>query len=139
MRLSPDEARRRFTDARVARLATVRPDGAPHLVPIVFAVDGGRICSVVDVKPKASLDLARLRNVAGSPRVSLLVDHYEEDWERLWWVRADGVARVVQEGPERERAIALLRERYPQEAAPGSVFGAALIVEVTRWLGWSAR
>ncbi len=139
MRLSPDEARRRFAEARIARLATVGADGAPHLVPVVFAVEGDLVHTIVDAKPKSTRDLARLRNVARSPRVALLVDHYDDDWSQLWWVRADGTGRVVGDGPERERAIALLRRRYPQYGAPDPVFGAAMIVQVDRWGGWSAR
>src|SRR5206468_8517557 len=96
MRLEPDEARRRFAAAPVARLATVTPDGRPQIVPITFAVEGDRIYTIVDtVKPKTSLSLARLRNIGADPRVSLLVDEHDEDWERLWWVRADGTARIV--------------------------------------------
>jgi len=89
-------ARDLFTGASVARLATVRPDGRPHLVPIVFAVAGDVIVTAVDeVKPKRTRALARLANIAAEPRVSVLADHYDEDWTRLWWVRADGTATVV--------------------------------------------
>jgi PPOX class probable F420-dependent enzyme len=105
MQLAPDEARRRFADAAVARLATVRTDGAPHLVPVVFAADGNRIVMAVDPKPKRSRELLRLRNIAGNPAVSLLVDHYEADWRALWWVRADGLARIVEPGRERDEDV----------------------------------
>src|SRR5436190_7994756 len=108
-------ARGRLAAARVARLATVRPDGSPHLVPIVFAVEGDRLYSAVDDKPKRSSDLQRLANIASDPRVCVLADHYEEDWSRLWWVRADGRADVLSDGakPEQEHAIDLLAARYP--------------------------
>jgi PPOX class probable F420-dependent enzyme len=129
------EARRRFADARVARLATAGADGRPHLVPISFAVDGDTVYSAVDeVKPKATRRLRRLANVAENPWVSLLVDHYSDDWSALWWVRADGRARVLAAAPD---AVALLVARYPQyRAAPPG--GPVLVVDVERWTGWSA-
>jgi PPOX class probable F420-dependent enzyme len=129
------EARARFAAARVARLATADAAGRPHLVPITFAVAGDRIYSVVDAKPKRTRALRRLANVRENPAVSLLVDHYDDaDWSALWWVRAEGVARVLDaSGPEAEQAIALLRARYPQQRAVGPV----LAVDVARWSGWS--
>lgn len=113
--MDEEEARARFGAARVARLASVRPDGAPHVVPVVFALDGDTVWLVVDEKPKRHRRLQRLVNVEVEPRVSLLVDSYDEDWSHLWWVRADGRARVVDEGPELEHAVGLLLDRYPQE------------------------
>ena len=95
MNLDPAEARRRFAAAGVARLATVSPGGRPHLVPVTFAVDGDVIYSAVDAKPKTTTRLARLRNIAAEPRVAMLADHYGPDWDRLWWVRADGAATVL--------------------------------------------
>jgi len=136
--LGSDDARRRFAAARVARLATVRADGRPHLVPVVMAVEGDRIYTVVDAKPKRSARLQRLRNVEANPSVSLLVDQYDEDWDTIWWVRADGTARVVETGPEREHAIDLLSEKYPQGSATRNTYGAALVVEVVEWVGWTA-
>jgi PPOX class probable F420-dependent enzyme len=133
--VNPDEARERFAAARVARLATASADGRPHLVPVVFAVQGDTVYSAVDAKPKRTTRLRRLANVCENPATSLLVDHYAEDWERLWWVRADGRGRVLDGAePEARRAIALLRERYPQQEATGAV----LAVDVERWIGWSA-
>src|SRR6185312_309802 len=96
------EARKRFAAARVARLATADAGGRPHVVPIVFAVDGDRVYSVVDAKPKRTLALRRLRNVAENPRVALLVDHYQESWSALWWVRAEGMGRVLDPASEVE-------------------------------------
>lgn len=130
--------RRRVGEARVARLATVRPDGAPHVIPLVFALDGDTIYSSVDEKPKKSRDLKRLENIRANPRVELLVDGYEEDWDRVWWVRVLGSARVVEEGPERDRGLVLLAEKYPQyEDMPPQ--GAAVIIDVDRWRSWSAE
>ena len=129
------EARERFAAARVARLATVAPDGRPHLVPIAFAVSGDRVYSAVDDKPKRTRSLARLANVLTHPEVCLLVDHYDEDWTTLWWVRADGCGRVLPENdPEASAAHALLAARYPQQRGPGTV----LAVDVDRWTGWAA-
>jgi PPOX class probable F420-dependent enzyme len=139
MRLEPNEARRRFAAARIARLATITPDGQPHIVPITFAVERDRIYAVVDtVKPKSSPALVRLRNIEANPRVSLLVDEYSDDWDQLWWVRADGIASVVAVGPDWERAITLLGATYPQYRGELLKFGPATIVDVERWTGWSA-
>lgn len=131
------EARERFSAARVARLATADGAGRPHLVPIVFAVQDDRVYSVVDAKPKRTGALRRLANVRENPAVALLVDHYDDaEWGSLWWVRAEGQARVLgPDQPEARRAIALLRARYPQQLATGAV----LAVDVERWSGWSAR
>lgn len=131
------EARSRFAGARVARLATADATGRPHLVPIAFAVAGDTIYSAVDAKPKRTRALRRLANVRANPAVSLLVDHWDEDdWGRLWWVRADGRGRVLDAGDaEARRAVELLRERYPRQRADGEV----LAIEVERWSGWAAE
>ncbi len=130
------EARARFAAARVARLATADAAGHPHLVPIAFAVVGDTIYSAVDAKPKRTRALRRLANVRANPAVSLLVDHWdEEDWGRLWWVRADGAGRVLApDDAEARRAVDLLRDRYPRQRADGEV----LAVTVERWSGWTA-
>jgi PPOX class probable F420-dependent enzyme len=134
--VSPTEARGRFAAARVARLATADAAGRPHLVPIVFALEGDRVYSAVDAKPKRTTALRRLANVRENPAVALLVDHYEDDWNALWWVRADGRGRVLAHDTEEARhGIALLAERYPQQRPAGDV----LAVDVERWSGWSAR
>ncbi len=132
-----DEARRRFGDARVGRLATVSADGGPQVVPIVFAADGDLVFSAVDGKPKSSRRLKRLRNIEANPRASLLVDHYNEAWEHLWWVRADGIARIDESGPGRDRAIELLRAKYAQYAGMPDSFGDVIVITVDRWLSWS--
>jgi PPOX class probable F420-dependent enzyme len=131
------EARRRFAAARVAYLATVDPDAGPHLVPIVFALAGETLYSVVDAKPKRTTGLARLRNVKANPRVSVLVDHYDDaDWNALWWVRADGLGRVLEGlSAEADSGTRLLARRYPQQRPTGAV----LAIDVERWSGWSAR
>jgi PPOX class probable F420-dependent enzyme len=139
MRLEANEARRLFAAASVARLATITPDGRPHIVPITFAVEGDRIYSIVDgVKPKSSMSLARLRNIDANPHVSVLVDEYRHVWEQLWWVRADGTAKIAADGADRERAIGILRAKYPQYRAAGLEFGVAVVIDVDHWIGWSA-
>jgi PPOX class probable F420-dependent enzyme len=135
--LPEDEARRRLAAARIGRLATVRADGRPHVVPIVFAVDGETIYSIADPKPKRGLDLLRHRNIAANPAVSVLVDEYEESWERIWWVRADGQARVVEDGPERDTTMRLLRAKYEQYATWTTPFGAATVIQVERLASWT--
>lgn len=136
-RLPEDEARRRLAAAPVASLATVRADGRPHVVPIVFALEGDRVYSIADPKPKDGLDLLRHRNIAATRAVSLLVDEYDEAWEQLWWVRADGAGRVVEEGPERELTIRLLRSKYPQYETWRTPFGAATVIEIERIASWT--
>jgi len=106
---------------------------------MTFAVEDDTIFSIVDAKPKASPDLARLRNMRGNPRVAVLVDEYGDDWDGLWWVRAEGRASVAEEGSDRERALELLRAKYPQYADPSVRFGAATIIQVDLWVGWAAR
>jgi PPOX class probable F420-dependent enzyme len=130
------QARERFAAARIGRLATADSQGRPHLVPIVFAVVGDRVYSAVDAKPKRTTALRRLANVRANPFVAVLVDHYDDaDWDALWWVRADGRARVLEpDGTEARRALALLHARYPQQRPTGAV----LAVDVARWSGWSA-
>jgi PPOX class probable F420-dependent enzyme len=134
-----DEAtcRAHLAAARVGRLATVRPDGGPHVVVCCFAVEGDRVWTAIDAKPKTGARLQRLENIRANPRASLLVDHYEEDWEALWWVRVDGTAAVLEIGNEEERAIAALTARYPQYARarpPGPV----IAIAIERLTGWSA-
>jgi len=137
--MTPEAARERFAAARVARLATADADGRPHLVPMVFVLAGETIYSAVDAKPKRTDRLRRLANAAANPRVALLADHYDDaDWTALWWVRADGVARVLApEDEEAVRAVDRLVARYAQyrEARP---HGPVLAVDVERWSGWSA-
>jgi PPOX class probable F420-dependent enzyme len=132
-----DLARDRFAVARVARLATVDADGRPHLVPIVFAVVGDAVWSAVDGKPKSTRALRRLDNIRVNPRVSLLVDHYSDDWTRLWWVRLDGDARIVgREEAEAAAALAALTAKYPQYQADPPA-GPLVRVDITRWSSWS--
>ncbi|HWH94916.1 MAG TPA: TIGR03668 family PPOX class F420-dependent oxidoreductase [Baekduia sp.] len=120
--------------ARVARFATLTPDGRPTLVPVCFAIEGQTIFHAVDDKPKATRRLARLTNLAADPRASLLADHYDEDWSALWWVRADGTAHVLDDAPE---LIDALVEKYAQygERRPA---GPVIALEVDRIRAWTA-
>jgi PPOX class probable F420-dependent enzyme len=121
----------------VVRLATVSPAGRPHIVPITFALDGNRLYSAVDFKPKTTARLQRLRNIRADPHVSVLADHYSRDWARLWWVRADGQAAVLDEPGEMAGPLRLLAQRYEQyrERPPA---GPVICVLVRHWTGWAA-
>jgi len=136
MRLSGPEARHRLASSRVARLATASADGQPHIVAITFVADGDVIYTAVDHKPKTTANLRRLRNIAENPKVSLLADHYSDDWTTLWWARADGRAAILAGPDEMGAPLALLAARYPQYQAdpPG---GPVVAITVTSWTGWS--
>ncbi|HTU75740.1 MAG TPA: TIGR03668 family PPOX class F420-dependent oxidoreductase [Trebonia sp.] len=136
MNLSTQDARALLATVRVARLATVSPDGQPHLVPVTFAADGDRVYIAIDHKPKTTTNLKRLRNISHNPRVSLLADHYEDDWAQLWWVRVDGQARVLA-GADREGPVDLLASKYGQYAEQRPD-GPVISIEVTRWTAWAS-
>jgi PPOX class probable F420-dependent enzyme len=137
--LEGSEQRRRFGESPVARLATLRLDGTPRLVPITFALVDGLVYSVVDdVKPKSTTRLARLADVARDPRVALVVDHYAHNWSTLWWVRVDGTAALLADVPARAAAVVALRAKYPQYAE-AELSGPVLVVTPTRWAGWTAE
>jgi PPOX class probable F420-dependent enzyme len=131
------EVRHRLEASFVARLATVGVDGRPHIVPITFALEDQTLYFAVDFKPKRTTNLKRLANIATNPEVSVLIDHYESDWDRLWWVRLDGTARIVTELGEVEHALNLLALRYKQyrETRPA---GPAVAITIERMTGWSA-
>lgn len=130
--------RERVQHARVARLATIDPQCRPHVVPICFALDGDTVYTAVDEKPKRSRDLQRLRNIRAHPRVALLVDEWDEDWSRLWWVRLRGDARILEGGPERGQALELLVAKYEQYRAQPPQ-GAVIAIDVDEWREWSAE
>ena len=121
----------RLAAARVARLAT----SAPRIVPITFAVAGETILHAVDHKPKATRALARLDDLRRDPRASLLVDHYDEDWSALWWVRADGTARILED--DLDDALDLLAAKYPQYARRRPE-GPVIALDVRRVVSWAA-
>lgn len=105
--------RRRVEGVNVARLATVRPDGRPHIVPITFALDADDLVTAVDHKPKRHRRLQRLANLRANPQASVLVDHWAIDWTQLWWVRLDGVASIRESD---SAAVEALADRHPQYA-----------------------
>lgn len=123
--------------AGVARLASVRPDGRPHVVPVTFVLDGDTLATAVDHKPKSTAALQRLRNIEARPDVSVLVDHYEDDWSRLWWVRGDGRAVVLRGGDRARALVDRLVEKYPAYRARRPA-GPVIAVTVDRWVTWSA-
>jgi PPOX class probable F420-dependent enzyme len=126
-----------FAGAPVARLGTVTADGAPHLVPVVFALQDEVVYTAVDAKPKTTQRLRRLANIERNPRVSLLVDHYAEDWTQLWWVRIDGVAAIHHDGTAMRAGRDLLRSKYDQyQSVP--LNGPVIAVAVQRWSSWHA-
>jgi PPOX class probable F420-dependent enzyme len=125
---------RSVAEARVARLATIRPDGSPRVVAICFALDGDTLYTAVDEKPKRTRRLARLADIQRDPRVEVVVDHYDEDWSRLWWVRLRGRARVVERD---DRALEFLQAKYAQyrDQPPQGPF---IVVEIDERTEWSA-
>jgi PPOX class probable F420-dependent enzyme len=127
--------RERVGTARVARLATTTPSGRPHVVPICFAPVGDTVYSAVDGKPKSTRQLQRLANLRAHPEAALLIDHYDEDWTTVWWIRLDTVGRVLDPGAAQDRALAALRDRYEQyrrDPPPGPV----IALDVVGWRAW---
>ncbi|HEX4249546.1 MAG TPA: TIGR03668 family PPOX class F420-dependent oxidoreductase [Pseudonocardia sp.] len=136
-RLAEAEVRRRLAEARVAYLGTVTDEGAPHLVPVTFDLTGASLVIAVDHKPKRTTALARLRNIAGNDKVSVLAEHYDDaDWAALWWARADGRARVLTDEADRVDPVRRLSAKYAQyrEQPPA---GPVIWIDVERWTGWA--
>ena len=126
-------------EARVGRLATADAAGRPLVVPVCFAFENDALYSAVDDKPKRTRELRRLRNIAENPHVSLVVDEWHEDWSRLRWVIVDGSADVLRGGPDFDRAIDRLREKYPQYRAMDlRTDGAVLRLRAERVVAWRA-
>ena len=137
MRLPETEARARFASVPVARLGTADALGRPHVVVVTFAVEGDTVYTAVDQKPKSGANLKRLRNVGENPQVTMLADQYSDDWDTLWWVRADGRAVILTGQRQMAEPLRLLADRYWQyQKAPPT--GPVLAVTVERWSGWAA-
>ncbi|TDE36350.1 TIGR03668 family PPOX class F420-dependent oxidoreductase [Actinomadura sp. 6K520] len=136
-KLSAPDARRLLEAVPVVRLATVGEDARPHLVPVTFAVHRGSVYTAVDHKPKSTRDLRRLADIRANPRVALLADHYEDDWDRLWWVRVDGHANIVEDPAKMAEPVRLLAGRYPQyrDRPPE---GPVIAITIEGWTGWAA-
>lgn len=135
--MTEEQSRSCFAQARVLRLGTADRRGVPHLVPATFAMHGDSIAIAVDHKPKRHMNLKRLANIEENPAVTLLVDHFDEDWNELWWARADGVAEVLDNRLAQELVDALVN-KYAQyrERRPA---GPVIRIGVKRWSGWVAR
>jgi PPOX class probable F420-dependent enzyme len=135
-----EEAVSRLRSAAVGRLATVTPEGRPHVVPFVFAIvqEGSALRAywAVDHKPKRSTRIRRIENLQANPAAEILVDGYDEDWQRLWWVRASGSGRIVGSDAERSIALAALRAKYPQyDVDPPE--GPVVAIELERVMSWT--
>jgi PPOX class probable F420-dependent enzyme len=144
VRLAADAIERILARWPVACLATLDAEGRPELVPIVFALSDAALWTPIDGKPKRGGELARVRNLRRDGRVSLLLDHYDDDWERLWWLRVDGRGEVVAaRGAAAERALAALRAKYPRYASGATPLtsGEPTLIRIApeRRIGWAAR
>jgi PPOX class probable F420-dependent enzyme len=131
------DPRARFAESPVAHLATATPEGVPHVVPVVFALHHDVVYTAIDAKRKSTQRLRRLTNIEANPLVSLLVDHYEDDWDGLWWIRADGVAAIHYRGEEMATGYDLLRRKYLQYHRV-ALDGPVIAIEVSRWSSWRA-
>jgi PPOX class probable F420-dependent enzyme len=135
--LSAQEARARFEQSPSAVLGTVDAAGQPHLVPVTYVLsDSDHVYIAIDAKPKRSTNLRRLQNIEANPRVSLLVNEYSDNWEQLWWARADGTAVVTDFGALADGLLAKFQSQYPWYRANPPV-GPVIDICVTRWSGWA--
>jgi PPOX class probable F420-dependent enzyme len=137
MAMDRAEAFAMLGESRVGRLATIRPDGSPHIVPVTFALVDQTVVTMVDHKPKTTTRLQRLANIEAEPRVALLVDEWSEDWQRLRWARFDGKAEVHDRGDLWESARAALVAKYDQyrDQPPG---GPAIVITIDDVTGWAS-
>lgn len=112
------------------------------VIPVCFVLLGDTLYQAIDAKPKSVTParLRRVRNIQANPNASLVIDHYVEDWRRLWWVLLHGRARLVADGPEHHRAIAALRRKYPQYRTTTPLTADALVIalDVRRLQHWQA-
>jgi PPOX class probable F420-dependent enzyme len=132
------ERQRHFLDlGRVGHLATAERSGMPHLIPVCYATDGTTLYITVDAKPKRQdIPLKRVRNILENPQAAFVVDRYDEDWRRLGWVMLRGPAEILDEGPEHDRAQALIRERYPQLRAMHIAQLPVIALRIARATDW---
>lgn len=129
------EGLRRLAEAPTGHLGTVRPDGRPHVVVVTFALSGDHIITAIDHKPKTTQRLQRLVNIEANPSVTFLVDHYENDWARLWWVRVDGKASIYRDGPAHQAAVDALAAKYqPYRETPPT--GPVISISTDRVTAW---
>ena len=132
------ERQRRFLErSRVGHLATADAQGAPHLIPVCYAADGGTLYITVDEKPKRrDIPLKRVRNILENPNAAFVADRWDEDWSRLGWVMLRGPAEILSAGPEHDRAQALLRARYPQYRAMNLAELPVIALRIARVTSW---
>lgn len=133
-----DSEKQAVASMRVARLATSDPQGTPHVIPICFHYDGHSFYSVLDQKPKrtAVTNLKRVRNILSNPKVALVIDHWQEDWQGLWYVLINGTADLLHEGPEHHQALSSLREKYPQYRTMDLDQNPIIRITPTRTIRW---
>jgi PPOX class probable F420-dependent enzyme len=123
MRLSREE--RHFMGIqRVARIATVDPNGTPHVVPVCFALEENTLYVASDYGSR------KIRNLRANEKISVIVDEYEEDWKKLKGVYLTGVAEIVEPGPEFSKARSLLKEKYPQYTSLPIKEGETAIIKI---------
>jgi len=135
--MTRDEIYHRLDTARVATFASIGADGRSHLVPIVFVHTGDTLVTAVDHKPKRTPALRRLENISRDDRVTVLVHHYAEDWNDLWWIRIDGTAEIIPAGNARHHPVVQpLIRKYGQYQ--GIDLGDAIVVTMNKVLGWAA-
>jgi PPOX class probable F420-dependent enzyme len=139
VQFSPSQAQL-LTAAPVGRLATADAAGVPHVIPVCYVFNGQFLYSVLDRKPKrAALPrLKRVRNIQANPQVALVVDHYEADWQCLWYILLTGKAELLVEGDERVEAIKLLRQKYPQYRDMSIDGNPVIKVTPAKVLSWGA-
>jgi PPOX class probable F420-dependent enzyme len=132
------QASRLLRSARVAHLATANRNGQPHVIPICFAFDGQEFFSPIDEKPKraAPRQLKRVRNIIANPQVSLVADHYEEDWSKLGYVLVIGKARLLSRGEKHRKAVNLLRRKYPQYRPMAIHERPLIVIRPKRVISW---
>lgn len=139
---SLDDVRAMLESARNGYLSTASPSGDPHLQPVVFQIVGDSLYIAIDEKPKTTLRLRRLTNIESNPKFALLVDHYDDDWSRLWWILLRGPAEVLWpsewDADEAEGVIAALRAKYPQYESMGLEERPLLQLTPDRVTRWSA-
>lgn len=134
----PPRALRLLGSARVAHLATADGDGRPHVIPICFVFDGKNFYSPIDEKPKKTHRLKRLRNIAENSTVALVIDRYDEDWQKLAYVLIFGRAKVLKAGVKHPRAVELLRKKYPQYRSMNIDLSPVILITPTRVRCWGA-
>lgn len=132
--MDEDRAFELIGNSEIAVLATIRPDGTPRPVPVVYALlDDRRLLTAVDHKPKSTRKLRRLSDIERDGRVSVLWQNYEQDWDRLWWVRLDGVASVLSEPTEEMRGALITRYRQYTDQSPR---GPWILITPESVVGW---